>query len=598
MILSVQVEDLEIDPEEILVVNCLYRMRNVLDKTVVENGPNNLVLRSDIPLYNAFDIFEATCSREDQDREFFEQHVLGWDIILLKLYANENCQQHYVSRPGIENHNAKDFLKLVEEKFCSTDKALAGTLMDELTTMKLDGLKSMQQHVLDMTNTAARLKTLGVDKKLKQKANSTTSKVANGEKKEQHNNKCTFCKKEGHFQKDCPKRKAWFEKKAEARVYNPQEKKLDSRTVSGYFIGYPEKSKGYKFYHPNHSFGIVKTSNAKFLENGDVSGSVKNQVVNINKIRDDDPSPIDVHKFTTTQDVVLEFQNQEQYLNNDQTSHEENNIPTQTSEPVGIALNIPARVRKSAIHDDYIVYLQEMDFDIDIDNDLLHQIDVKTAFLNGNIEEESYTEQPEGFFLDGNEKMVCKLKKSIYGLKLASRRWYIKFNDTITSFGFEEIIVDRCIYRKISGSKFIFLVLYVDDILLATNDFGLLHKSKGYLSKNFEMKDMGEASYMTGISIFRDVSKGLGDVDTVSKPLKIYCDNAATIFFSKNDKYSKGAKHMDIKFFIVKEEIQKQRVYLEHISTDLMIVDPLTKGLPPKEFMQHVLRLGLGCIDN
>nr|GEV97588.1 hypothetical protein [Tanacetum cinerariifolium] len=148
--------------------------------------------------------------------------------------------------------NAKNFLKLVEEKFSSADKSLARTLMAELTTMKFDGLKSMQQHVLDMTNTIARLKTLGmnvndsffkliqketrlkklrvhsinlvnqgVDKKLKPKSKNckkkhhvTTSKVANGEKREQHNNKCNFCNKDGHFQKDCPKRKAWFEKKS------------------------------------------------------------------------------------------------------------------------------------------------------------------------------------------------------------------------------------------------------------------------------------------------------------------------------------------------------------------------------------------------
>ncbi|GJZ54598.1 retrovirus-related pol polyprotein from transposon TNT 1-94, partial [Tanacetum coccineum] len=105
--------------------------------------------------------------------------------------------------------------------------------------------------------------------------------------------------------------------------------------------------------------------------------------------------------------------------------------------------------------------------------------------------------------------MVCKLKKSIYGHKQASRQWYIKFNDTITSFGLEEINVDQYIYRKISGSKFIFLVRYVDDILLATNDFGLLYKAKEYLSKNFEMKDMGETSYVIGISIFYDRSQGI-----------------------------------------------------------------------------------------
>ena len=64
----------------------------------------------------------------------------------------------------------------------------------------------------------------------------------------------------------------------EARVYNPHEKKLDSRTVRGYFIGYPEKSKGYRFYCPNHSSRIVETGNAKFIENGEVSGSAKNRL--------------------------------------------------------------------------------------------------------------------------------------------------------------------------------------------------------------------------------------------------------------------------------------------------------------------------------
>ena len=122
----------------------------------------------------------------------------------------------------------------------------------------------------------------------------------------------------------------------------------------------------------------------------------------------------------------------------------------------------------------------------------LHQMDVKTAFLNGDLEEDVYMDQPVGFTEEGKEHMVCKLKRSIYGLKQASRQWYLKFNDTIVSFGFKKNIIDRCIYLKVNGSKFIFLILYVDDILFATNDLGLLSETKMFLSNNFEMKDMGE----------------------------------------------------------------------------------------------------------
>ena len=78
----------------------------------------------------------------------------------------------------------------------------------------------------------------------------------------------------------------------------------------------------------------------------------------------------------------------------------------------------------------------------------LHQMDVKTAFLNGNLEEEVYMKQPEGFSSSEGE-----LKKSIYGLKQASHQWYLKFHEVITSFGFEENIMDQCIYQKVSGSR-------------------------------------------------------------------------------------------------------------------------------------------------
>ena len=77
----------------------------------------------------------------------------------------------------------------------------------------------------------------------------------------------------------------------------------------------------------------------------------------------------------------------------------------------------------------------------------------------------------------------------------------MKFHNIVTTFGFTKNIVDPCIYLKVNGSKFIFLVFYVDDILLASSDLALLHDTKSFLSQNFEMKDLGEASYVIGIEI-------------------------------------------------------------------------------------------------
>jgi len=94
-------------------------------------------------------------------------------------------------------------------------------------------------------------------------------------------------------------------------------------------------------------------------------------------------------------------------------------------------------------------------------------------------------------------------------LTQAFRQWYLKFNDTITSFRFKENIVDRCIYHKVSESKFLFLIFYVDDILFASNDISLLSKTKKFFSNNFEMKDLGETYYVIGIEILCDRSQGL-----------------------------------------------------------------------------------------
>jgi hypothetical protein len=139
----------------------------------------------------------------------------------------------------------------------------------------------------------------------------------------------------------------------------------------------------------------------------------------------------------------------------------------------------------------------------------LHQMDVKMVFLNRDLLENVYMAQPKGFAVKGKEHMGCHLRKSIYELKQASRQWYLKFDETIRSFGFKENEEDNCIYAKLRSGKFIFLILYVDDILLASSDVSLPLKNKRFLSSNFDMKDLGEASFILEIEIHGDKRKGV-----------------------------------------------------------------------------------------
>ena len=680
---------------------------------------------------------------------------------------------------------------------------------------------------------------------------------------------------------------------AEAKVYNPQIKKLEPRTTSCFFVGYPERGKGFKFYCTT-SHRIVETRTARFIEDDTVSGSSP-RFIEFEEGVEHDILPEETHASppnTVCIPLPVNLQSDVELIN---APHQEHVV--QPEVPFNMHphqdqmedMNAPrrsSRQRKPAISPDYIVYLNEHGQDIndpltfsaamncghadwwynamkdelismdqnkvwdlvelpegikpvgckwvyktklDANGEIerhkarlvakgftqkegidyketfspvskkdsfriimalvayldleLHQMDVKTTFLNGDLNEDVYMDQPEGFSQKGKEHMVCKLNKSIYGLKQASRPWFLKFNEVIMTFGFRENIVDQCIYTKVSGSNIIFLVLYVDDILLASNSLAMLHATKTFLSKNFEMKDMGEASYVLGIEIKRDRHKGLlglsqrayikkilerfsmqdckpsiapiqkGDklsafqsprnqlereqmegcpyasvvgslmyaqtctcpdvsfvagllgryqsdpgqehwkaakkvlrylkgtmdhmlvyrrsdclelvgysdsdfagcpdtrksttgyifllaggavswksekqsitasstmaaeyiacyettsqaiwlrnfitdlhiVDSIARPVQIYCDNKAAVAFANDKKMSDGGKHLDTKFLVVREKIASQLISVEHINTMRMVADPLTKGLGPKLYEEHVDSMGLSA---
>nr|GFB05794.1 retrotransposon protein, putative, Ty1-copia subclass [Tanacetum cinerariifolium] len=153
-------------------------------------------------------------------------------------------------------------------------------------------------------------------------------------------------------------------------------------------------------------------------------------------------------------------------------------------------------------------------------------MNVKTAFLNGYLSEEVYMEQPEGFVNLKYPNRVCKLNRSIYGLKKASRQWNKRFDDEIKKFSFTQNRDEPCVYLKASRSNITFLILYVDDILIMGNNILMLQSVKSYLGRCFAMKDLGEAAYILGINIYRDRSRrliGLCQSAYIKKILKRFC---------------------------------------------------------------------------
>ena len=135
----------------------------------------------------------------------------------------------------------------------------------------------------------------------------------------------------------------------------------------------------------------------------------------------------------------------------------------------------------------------------------VEQLDVKIAFLHDDLEEEIYMQQPEGFEVKGKENLVCKLKKSLYGLKQALRQWYKKFDSFMMSHRYNRTSSDHCVFtKKFYDDDFIILLLYVDDMLIIGHDSSKIDRLKKELSKSFAMKDLGSVKQILSMKISRD----------------------------------------------------------------------------------------------
>ena len=137
----------------------------------------------------------------------------------------------------------------------------------------------------------------------------------------------------------------------------------------------------------------------------------------------------------------------------------------------------------------------------------LHQMDVKTAYLNGELDVPIYMRAPDGLSLIGQTcppDSVCLLVKSLYGLKQSGRRWHVNINQSLLSIGFTPLHADRCVYVRRKADCIDIIALYVDDLLIASSKISEMVTVKRRLTQQYDMEDMGEATFILGIDIRRE----------------------------------------------------------------------------------------------
>ncbi|KAJ9672576.1 hypothetical protein PVL29_025979 [Vitis rotundifolia] len=137
----------------------------------------------------------------------------------------------------------------------------------------------------------------------------------------------------------------------------------------------------------------------------------------------------------------------------------------------------------------------------------LYQLDIKNAFLHGDLAEEVYMEQPPGFVAQGESGLVCRLRRSLYGLKQSPRAWFGRFSSVVQEFGMLRSTADHSVfYHHNSLGQCIYLVVYVDDIVITGSDQDGIQKLKQHLFTHFQTKDLGKLKYFLGIEIAQSSS--------------------------------------------------------------------------------------------
>ncbi|GJY24719.1 zinc finger, CCHC-type containing protein [Tanacetum coccineum] len=339
----------------------------------------------------------------------------------------------------------------------------------------------------------------------------------------------------------------WGEAMAIVRLSDPKRKTLGEKGIDCIFVGYAEHSKAYRFYviEPNDSVSInsiIESRDAIFDENRFSSIPRPKDIIpnsdesqrdgHSNDVSSEIPEPRKVgSQYSYCYSIEEDLRTYNEAMKSRDSAFWKEAIDVEigckwifkrkmkvdgTIDKFKARLVIQGFRQKEGIDyfDTYALVARITTIRLllalaAIHNLVIHQMDVKKAFLNGDLEEEVYMKQPKGFVMPGNEHKICKLVKSLYSLKQAPKQWHQKFDEVVLSSGFLLNQSDKCVYSKFDSSgKGVIICLYVDDMLIFGTDQNQVDKTKKFLSSRFSMKDMGEADVILGIKIKRE-NKGI-----------------------------------------------------------------------------------------
>ncbi|GJX11377.1 ribonuclease H-like domain-containing protein [Tanacetum coccineum] len=217
------------------------------------------------------------------------------------------------------------------------------------------------------------------------------------------------------------------------------------------------------------------------------------------------------------------------------------------------------------------------------------KLDVKNAFLHGQLSETVYMHQPPGFVDSAHPNYVCHLQRSLYGLKQAPRAWFQRFASFITRVGFQHSKTDTSLFVYHMGSDVAYLLLYVDDIILTASSTALLQRIITLLHSEFAMTDLGSLNYFLGVSAQRSksglfLSQSKFAEEILERAHMQHCNPCKTPVDTESKLGSDGDPVSDIHF--VREYVASGQVRVLHVPSRFQYADIFTKGLPTALFLE------------